>query len=122
MTMTLDNTSTITEDALPLLNEAAYERMYDQSRAEIVRLQALLEATRAARSPSRNQSVKPIILAEQFKAQAGAAAFLQMTRDEKLRGIGADPATTSDAGILKVFGRGCDPQVGQDLMRSSPQR
>jgi hypothetical protein len=44
-----------------------------------------------------------------------------MTRAEKLAGIGVDPSTSDDL-LRRIFGRGADGAVGNDLMKSSPAR
>jgi hypothetical protein len=60
--------------------------------------------------------------ASRVKALLGPLALLKMTRDEKLQSLGVDPASVTDDGLKKIFGRGNDGKMGGDLQKTSPAR
>jgi hypothetical protein len=97
-----------------------YEALYLAEKAEKEQAHAVLAATRSQTASSANANQKPVITADRFKATVGPVAFLNMTRDAKLRGMGADPAAISDDGLYALFGRGNDGKLAQDLMKSNP--
>jgi hypothetical protein len=106
------------EAALPPVD---YKALYEQKSEEVDSLNAIITASRAATRIPANQSHKPSITAERFRAQVGDVAFLNMTRAQKLMGVGVDPATPDDV-LHQGWGRGNDGKFAQDLMKSDPKK
>ena len=101
-----------------------FEEMYHQRGEEIARLEAVLSATRRNATPIAHPqaTLKPGITAERFKAMTGKVEFLNLTRDQKLAGMGLDPKAISDSQLRQTFGKGADAALGADLMKVSPLR
>jgi hypothetical protein len=113
-----------TPETLHEVTEHDYEALYAESRAENERLKAVLDAARLSAgggAPAR-PSAKAAVSADRVRALLGPVGFLNTTRDEKLKALGVDPASVTDDGLKKLFGRGADFQAAQDLQRSNPGR
>lgn len=108
--------------ALTTTPKPDYEALYNEKTAEVERLQTVLTAGRLAANRPDNRSSKPQITAERVKALVGNAGLLKMSRAEKLASIGVDPNSVTDELLRRIFGRGADGAVGQDLMKSDPAR
>jgi len=98
-----------------------WENLYSQQKLENERLQAVITATRSARAAAP-QSVKPAMTAERLRASVGDLALLKMSRDEKLQSLGVDPASVTDDGLHKLFGRGNDGKAAAELSKVNPGR
>ena len=109
----------------PVVTPSDYERLYAESREENARLNAVLAAARISTRPSSEhpqKDLKPAITAARFKASISPVDFLKLSRDQKLLGIGLDPAGVDDGYVRRVFGRGADSALGVELMKTSPLR
>lgn len=98
-----------------------FEELYEAQKLENTRLANLLTASRVS-SSAAPKSVKPSITADRARAMVGALAWQKMTRDERLISVGVDPKSVTNEGLRKIFGRGNDGSIGQDLMKTSPSR
>jgi hypothetical protein len=109
---------------VPTAPPTDFEAISNELRAENERLKSVLAAAKISSTPTaaNQKSAKPVLTAERFKALVGPVAVLQMTRQEKLSGLGLDPSSVSDDYLKQVFGRGADGAFGQELIRTSPQR
>ena len=108
------------------VTEKDYEALYQDQRAENERLKAILDAARLSSagrgSPAARPSTKATVSSDRVRALLGPVGFLNTSRDEKLKALGVDPASITDDGLKKLFGRGADFQAAQDLQRSNPGR
>jgi hypothetical protein len=99
-----------------------YEALYNEKVAENDRLSSVIAASRIATSAPANKSHRPAITAARMRAMVGDAAYLNMSRTEKLVALGVDPASASDDLLRRTFGRGAAGSVGADLHKTSPAR
>lgn len=117
---TFTNHGYVAEDATVLKTD--WEDLYNNQKAETARLSTIIDAARVAPSAAPAQRVQPAITADRVKATVSPTAFLKMTREDKIRSLGVDPASITDDGLRKVFGRGCDNSLKVELMNVSPRR
>ena len=102
-----------------------YEALYRSQQAENESLKAVLAAARlngASNPGSKLDDRKPAITAERFKRMVDPVTFLKMPRNEKLAGIGVDPASVSDDRLKALFGRGADGREINELSKVNPYR
>ena len=115
-----------TADHLHEVTEHDYENLYREQRAENERLKAILDAARlssaSSGAPAARPNAKAAVSADRVRTLLGPVGFLNSTRSEKLMALGVDPASVTDDGLRKLFGRGADFQAAQDLQRSNPER
>jgi hypothetical protein len=104
------------------VTETDYQKLYEQKVEENDRLSAVIAASRIATSTPANKSHRPAITAARMRALVGDAAYLNMSRTEKLVALGVDPASASDDLLRRAFGRGAAGSVGADLHKTSPAR
>ena len=117
---TFTNHGYVPEDTIVLKTD--WEDLYNHQKAETARLHTIIDAARVAPSAFPVHRVQAAITAERVKATVSPTAFLKMTRDDKVRSLGLDPASITDDGLRKVFGRGADNSVKVELMKVSPKR
>ncbi len=98
-----------------------YEALYKAQRDENERLQAVITATRSSVTPAP-QSAKAPVSAERLRSTLGPLTLLRMSRAEKLQSIGVDPASVTDDGLHKLFGRGNDGKAAAELSKVNPGR
>jgi hypothetical protein len=92
-------------------------------RAENDRLKASLAAVRLGTTPSDgSNNGKPLISAARFRAEVGLSSLRGMPVNQKLEGIGLDPATVSVDHLERLFCLGNDGVAAAELMRASPKR
>jgi hypothetical protein len=107
--------------APPIAPPTDFEKLYEEKVLENERLNAVLTASRIATSAPANKSHKPVITTARLRAMVGDAAFLGMSRTERIVALGGDVSVTDDA-LRKGFGRGNDGKFAQDLHKSDPRR
>jgi hypothetical protein len=92
-------------------------------RAENKRLKASLAAVRLGNVPSdgRNNG-KPAVTAQRFIAEVGINNLRSLSADEKIRGLGQDPASVSLDHVERLFCLGNDGTAAAELMRVSPKK
>lgn len=101
-----------------------FETLYKAQQVEIDDLKAVISAARlnGTGSASKLDDRKPSVTAERFKRMVDPVAFLRMTRNEKLAGIGVDPASVSDERLKALFGRGNNGREASELHKLNPYR
>jgi hypothetical protein len=100
-----------------------YELIAADLRAENTRLKASLAAVRLGSTPSGGRnSGQPTITAARFRAEIGLNNLRGMPRDEKLRGLGLDPAIVNNDYLEQIFCIGNDGTAAAELMRANPLR
>jgi hypothetical protein len=101
-----------------------YKALYEQQKAQTESLQAVIDATRIGKTSSlpSDKGTKPSMTAERFKRMVDPVEFIRMTRDNKLRGIGVDPASVTDEALRALFGKGADGKLSCDLFKSNSTR
>jgi hypothetical protein len=102
-----------------------YRELYEAQQAEIESLNAVITAARlngASTPASKVDDRRPAVTAERFKRMIDPVTFLRMSRNEKLAGIGVDPASVSDERLKTLFGRGTDGREAQELAKVNPYR
>jgi hypothetical protein len=100
-----------------------YKALHIEAQAEVERLNAIISAGRF--TPQTNhplKDAKPSVTSARLKAMVGPVKFLQMTRSEKLVGLGLNPAEVDDEFLKRCFGRGNDGKAAQELYKSNPFR
>jgi hypothetical protein len=111
------------DEIIHALTPSDYEKLYEEQRVETERLQGLLAISRIGNAQTNHKpSVKPVVTAERARAVLGPVGFLNTGRDDRLRAVQVDPASITDEGLRKLFGRGADFKAAQDLQRSNPGR
>jgi hypothetical protein len=98
-----------------------YRDLYQQEKEDNARLRAVIDAGRLQpTAPHPDQNVKPKTL-EQARAQVGVERWNhKLTDAEKLVVMGQDPNQDRDF-LRKLWGKGADPHLSQDLFRSNPK-
>jgi hypothetical protein len=91
-------------------------------RAENTRLKASLAAVRFGATPSDTNSGQPTITAARFTAEVGLNNLRGMQKDEKLRGLGLDPASVSIDHLERLFCIGNGGVAAAELNRTSQRR
>jgi hypothetical protein len=105
------------------VTENEHEIIAADLRAENTRLKASLAAVRLGTTPSDgSNNGKPLISAARFRAEVGLSSLRGMPRDQKLQGLGLDPATVSDDHMERLFCLGNDGVAAAELMKASPKR
>jgi hypothetical protein len=100
-----------------------WQRLADERQAEIDRLKAVIAAGRLApQAPHPNKDARPGVTAEQLRAQVGPIAWHKMTEQEKIAGLGLNPAEIDRDFLKKCFGRGNDCRTASELHKSDPLR
>ena len=131
---TLTDTENITAEAIakheakfaapvvtPVVSD--HEAIAADLRAENDRLKASLAAVRFGTTPSdgRNNG-KPAVTAQRFIAEVGINNLRSLSADEKIRGLGQDPASVSLDHVERLFCLGNDGTAAAELMRVSPKK
>jgi phosphoglycerate dehydrogenase-like enzyme len=98
-----------------------YKALYDEKTAEVDRLNAIITAGRIAATTPANKSHKPVITTARLRAMVGDAAFVNMSRTERIVGLGGDVSVTDDT-LRKGWGRGNDGKFAQDLHKTDPRK
>jgi hypothetical protein len=107
----------------PVVTETDHELIASDLRAENTRLKASLAAVRLGTTPSgSSNNGKPLISAARFRAEVGLSSLRGMPVDQKLQGLGLDPATVSIDHLERLFCLGNDGVAAAELMRASPKR
>ncbi|HMH13270.1 MAG TPA: hypothetical protein VK578_09195 [Edaphobacter sp.] len=119
-TETQPSTAPITGDSQPVPSAVDWQALYLEQKEQTDLLQNVITAARIGQSSNpANKDAKPAITAERFKRMVDPVEFLRMTRDNKLRGLGIDPASITDETLRQLFGRGNDGKLAGDLSKSN---
>jgi hypothetical protein len=105
---------------VPIISD--HEAIAADLRAENTRLKASLAAVRTGTTGSDTSGGKPTITAARFRAEVGLNNLRGMPREDKLRGLGLDPASVDDNHLERLFCIGNDGTAVAELMRASPRR
>jgi hypothetical protein len=103
-----------------------YKVLYESLQAEVDSLKSVISSARlngvATSQQPADKDKKIAVTADRFRRMVDPVAFLKLTRDEKLTGIGVDPASVTDDRLKALFGRGNSGREAGELFKSSPYR
>jgi hypothetical protein len=98
-----------------------YKKLYEAERQQREIVENTLQSIRTQGQKHSTSVGGPPVNAEQAKARAGAFQWNhKLTDSQKVAALGVDPSTVNLAEAKKIFGRGSDPKLGSDLMKSDP--
>jgi len=121
----MSDSTTITDATIPADHVADaddYALINAELRAEVDRLRATVASVTRAPQPLSHSEARPAISADKFERTVGRVAILNMSRDQKVAGLGHDPASIKDSYVRSLFGKGNSGVEAADLMRANPKR
>jgi hypothetical protein len=101
----------------------AWKRMYEAERQQRETLESTLQSIRTQGVKSSTSAGGPPISAEQARARAGAFQWNhKLTDAQKIAALGIPPDSVSVKEAARLFGRGADTKLVNDLHKADPAR
>jgi hypothetical protein len=97
-----------------------FRALYEAERQKRELAEGTLASIRAGQQSTANSGAKPAITEEAARRRMGDRAWNVLSTSQRIAALGIEPGSVDLEAIKRVFGRGANTTLGNDLMKANP--